>query len=412
VPVNLWPVTMPRLRYGLDGPFLAVIAVLAGWGLVMLASASTAIGERMAGSSMYYFDRQLLFMALGICGGVVVFMVPMTLWRRLGFPLLALALLLLVIVLVPGIGSRVNSASRWIHLGPLNVQASEPARLALAIYIAGYVARRQLRLQQHIGGLLVAFVPLGAAAVLLLLEPDFGATALLLTVSVVMLFLGGARLRDVLGFGLLLSVAMAALAVAAPYRVRRFLSFLDPWAHAQDAGYQLAQSLIAVGRGHVFGVGLGNSVQKLLYLPEMQTDFIFAIFAEEFGLIGIVALITLFALLVWRVFVIGRVAERRNAVFEACLTYGLGTWLGLQTLINMAVNMGLLPTKGLTLPLFSYGGSSLITLCAMVALILRVDFENRAANGGAGVARALPPTLARRLPWASARPVRNAPELR
>ena len=370
---------LPRARYGLDGWFCIAAAVLMTWGLVMVASASVAQAEKLTGAPFYYFYRQLLFVSLGLAVAGGIYCVPMRQWQNAGPWLLVFAMFLLALVLVPGIGVRVNSARRWLDLGLFRLQASEPARLALVLYLAGYIARRQIEVQNGWKGLALPLGMLVVPCLLLLLEPDFGATAVLLAVAFLMLFLGGARLVYFGGLFGVVAAGMAVLAVAAPYRLKRLLNFTDPWADVENAGWQLAQSLIAVGRGDWTGVGLGNSVQKLLYLPEMHTDFIFAILAEEFGLLGVAVLLTLFGILVWRGFAIGREAERQGEPFKAYLCYGLAGWLGLQALINMAVNMGVLPTKGLTLPLVSYGGSSLITACAMLALILRVDYENRLA---------------------------------
>ena len=373
---------LPRARYGLDGPFCAAVALLIGWGLIMVSSASVSVAEKLAGDPMYFFERQLVFAALGLIAGAVVFSVPMARWQRYGPWLLVFALAMLIVVLIPGLGLRVNHARRWLDFGVFRLQASEPARLAVIIYLAGYIVRRQPALQQSFMGLAAPFMPLGIISLLLLLEPDFGATAILLAVAMLMLFLGGAR---VVYFAAILATTaggLGVIATTAAYRMRRMLSFLNPWADAERSGFQLTQSLIAVGRGEWFGVGLGNSVQKLLYLPETHTDFIFAILAEEFGLAGIVVLLALFGVVVWRGFVIGKEAEKRGELFSAYLCYGLASWLGLQALINMAVNMGMLPTKGLTLPFISYGGSSLITVFLMVALMLRVDHENRLARAG------------------------------
>lgn len=361
----------------LDGWLCLALATLLGWGLVMVASASVGIGEKTAGTSLYFFDRQLVFMVFGVACAGIAFAVPMRVWQKHGFWLLAVSLLALAIVLIPGIGLRVNESRRWLDLGFFRVQVSEPARLAMFVYLAGYIVRRQGRLQRSLWGLLPVFLPLVIAVLLMLAEPDFGAATIFLGVAVLMLFVGGARVRDMLGLGVLLVVAMGLIAVAAPYRVERLMSFLDPWAHANNSGFQLVQSLIAVGRGEWFGVGLGSSVEKLHYLPEMHTDFIFAILAEELGLAGVVALVATYSVVVWRGFVIGRRAECMEARFEAYLCYGLSTWLGLQAMVNMAVNMGLLPTKGLTLPFISYGGSSLITALLLAALLLRVDYETR-----------------------------------
>lgn len=374
---------LPRARYGLDGPFAAAVATLMAWGLVMVASASVAIGEKLTGNPLFFFERQLVFLGLGTVAGYVIFAVPMKTWEQLGPVLMVIALALLVIVLIPGIGLRINNARRWLDFFHLfRLQVSEPARLAVIVYMAGYIVRRQARLQSEPMGLFAPFIPLTVVAFLLLLEPDFGATAILFAVAIMMLFLGGARLDILGGVFAVLSALLAIIATAAAYRMKRLMSFVDPWADAERTGWQLTQSLIAVGRGEWFGVGLGNSVQKLLYLPEMHTDFIFAILAEEFGLCGVLILMILFAVVVWRGFMIGAEAQRQGARFPAYLCYGLSSWLGLQALINMAVNMGLLPTKGLTLPFISYGGSSLITVCVMVAMILRVDHENRLARVG------------------------------
>ncbi|HZR37738.1 MAG TPA: putative lipid II flippase FtsW [Nevskia sp.] len=373
---------LTRARYGLDGTLCLAVAVLLGWGLIMVASASVAIGEKMSGSPLYFFERQIVFVMLGCVFGAMAFAVPMKSWENSGSLLLAFTFFLLVLVLIPHVGVRVNSARRWLDFGVFRLQASEPARLAMILYLAGYIVRRQLQLQTTLKGLAVPFLPLGLVSLLLLAEPDFGATAILITVAMLMLFLGGARLTYLGGLFTMVGATLALLVVTAAYRMKRLLVFTDPWADANNGGWQLTQSLIAVGRGEVFGVGLGNSVQKLLYLPEMHTDFIFAILAEEFGLLGVAALLALFGIIVWRGFVIGQNAEKLNCLFKAYLCYGLSSWFGLQAMINMAVNMGMVPTKGLTLPFVSYGGSSLITVLVMLALILRVDHENRMIEAG------------------------------
>ena len=374
------PLSLSRPSYGLDVPLCLCVCALLGAGLVMVASASVAVAEKSTGVPLYYFYRQFGFAVLGLMLGAATFAVPMRNWEHTGFWLLAFAFLLLVLVLIPGIGVKVNSARRWLDFGVFRLQASEPARLALVLYLVGYVTRRRAELQNSVKGLLKPLVPIVLASALLLLEPDFGATALLMAVTLLLLFLAGARLLHLGALALAAGAALAVLVLTATYRLQRLMSFTDPFAEIEKGGWQLAQSLIAIGRGEWTGVGLGNSVQKLLYLPETHTDFIFAIWSEEFGLLGITMLLALFGVVVWRSFSVGRVAELRAQLFSAYLCYALGGWLGLQTLINMAVNMGLLPTKGLTLPLMSYGGSSLITVCLMLALILRVDYENRLAR--------------------------------
>jgi cell division protein FtsW len=378
---------LPTARYGLDGILVGATLVLLTWGLIMVASASVAQAEKVTGAPFHYFYRQLLFVGFGLAAGGLIYLVPMKQWENSRMWLLLFALFLLILVLIPGIGSKVNNARRWINLGLFGIQASEPARLVLIIYLAGYITRRQAELQSTLRGLLNPIGLLLIPALLLLLEPDFGATVILFMVAFLMLFLGGARLAYFGGLVLSAVVAGSILVVTAAYRMKRLMNFTDPWADIEHGGWQLAQSLIAVGRGEWTGVGLGNSVQKLLYLPEMHTDFIFAILAEEFGLIGVAILIMLFGIIVWRGFVIGHCAEEMDQRFRAYLCYGLSGWLGVQALINMAVNMGILPTKGLTLPLVSYGGSSLITVCLILALILRVDYENRLATGVSPAAR-------------------------
>ncbi len=374
-------IEFPSARYGLDGILVGTTLVLLTWGLIMVASASVAQADKMTGAPFHFFYRQLLFVGLGLFAGSMIYLVPMKQWENSRMWLLLFAAFLLLVVLIPGLGLKINHARRWIDLGVFRLQASEPARLALILYLASYITRRQAELQNSLRGLINPLGLLMIPALLLLLEPDFGATVVLFMVAFLMLFLGGARLLYLGGLLLLAVVAGSILILTAAYRMKRLMNFTDPWADIEHGGWQLAQSLIAVGRGEWTGVGLGNSVQKLLYLPEMHTDFIFAILAEEFGLIGIALLITLFGVIVWRGFVIGNRAEQMGERFRAYLCYGLSSWIGFQALINMAVNMGILPTKGLTLPLMSYGGSSLVTVCLILGLILRVDYENRVAAG-------------------------------
>lgn len=371
--MNLAP---PNLKYGLDGPFCAAVALLLGWGLVMVASASVAVGEKLGGSSMFFFWRQSLFILIGLAACSLMLSVPAELWQKGRWLLLAAALLLLLAVAIAGV--KVNGAKRWLELpGLFRLQASEPARLAFIVWLAGHIVKRQAELQTTLGGFLKPMLFLAPVLAFILFEPDLGATVILLAVTLLMLFLGGARLVYLVGLSGFAVAAVTGLILTVSWRMDRITSFTDPWAHALGSGFQLTQSLIAVGRGEFFGVGLGNSVQKLMYLPEMHTDFIFAIFAEEFGLLGVASLIALFGLVVWRGFAIGRQAELLERRFAAYLCYGLSGWLGLQALINMAVNMGALPTKGLTLPMISYGGSSLVTVSLMIGLVLRADYENR-----------------------------------
>lgn len=365
--------------YGVDSTLFIATLCLVLTGLVMVASASVAIAQSSTGAPFYFFHHQLAYAVLGVLGGVLVFQVPLHRWEQLRFVLLGLALLLLTLVLVPFMGNGVNGARRWLELGPVTVQASEPARLLLLMYLAGYVVRRRRDLG-HLGGMIKPMLPLGLAGFLMLLEPNFGGMVILMAVSMVMLFLAGARLRYFLLLTLLGCGVLGLLTITSPYRVERLASFTHPWENPFGSGYQLVQSLIAFGRGNVFGVGLGNSVQKLLYLPETQTDFLFSIVGEELGLVGCSAVIALFSLVVWRGYAIGRKAHDSGRFFGAYLAWGVSTWVGLQAFVNMGVCMGVLPTKGTTLPFMSYGGSSLVVMIAVVALLLRVDHETRIAQ--------------------------------
>jgi cell division protein FtsW len=367
-----------RVRHLDSGLLLSALGLLL-LGLIMVASASVAVAEKHTGETFYYFYRQLAFAAAGLGIGVALFNVPMRQWQKSGFLLLVLALVVLTLVFLPGIGREVNGARRWLDLGPVNLQASEVARLCLLIYLASYAVRRNEEIRTRLRGLLKPALPLGLACALMLLEPDYGAAVILLAVSLILLFMAGARLHHL---GLLFSVLAAGavvLALSSPYRMRRLVSFTDPWEHPFESGFQLTQSLIAIGRGEWTGVGLGNSVQKLLYLPETHTDFLFAVLAEELGLFGALVVMLLFGVLVWRGFVIASRALKADQRFSAYLAYALASWVGLQAYVNIAVNMGLLPTKGLTLPLMSYGGSSLIVMLAVIAILLRIDHEARQA---------------------------------
>lgn len=365
---------LPRSRP--DALFLGAVAVVLVLGLIMVASASVAVADRATGEPMYFFYRQAVYALLGISAGFAVLHIPLEQLKSNSFLLLAGALLLLLVVLFPGVGKEVNGARRWIDLGPFAVQASEPARLLLLLYLAGYATRRQVELRSTFAGLIRPILPITLACLLMLMEPDFGASAVLVIVAGIVLFLAGARLMHlaVLGGGAVGLLIVAAL--SSPYRAARLVSFTNPWEDPFQGGFQLTQSLIAIGRGEVTGVGLGNSVQKLMYLPETHTDFLFAIYAEEFGLAGSLALVALFSVIVWRGFVIARRAIAAEAYFGGFVAYGLSSWVALQGFLNMGVNMGLLPTKGLTLPLMSYGGSSLVVMCVVVALLIRVDLES------------------------------------
>jgi cell division protein FtsW len=364
-----------RTELQIDPVLLTIVLALLLGGFIVLASASISISENAVGNPFFYIQRQLLAAAIGAVAGGICLFIPMQVWRSLGPLMLFAGLALLVLVLVPGIGYEVNGSTRWMRIGFMNLQVSEPARLCFLIYLAGYLVRRSKSLREEFTGFLRPMLVLTLACVLLLKEPDFGAALVLVATALVMLFVAGARIRDFLVFFSAAVIGMAALAITSPYRMKRLTGFLDPWADPYDSGFQLTQSLIAIGRGEWFGVGLGDSVQKLFYLPEAHTDFVFAVFAEEFGLAGSLILIALFLALLFRVFKLGMRAASAERFFEAYLAIGLATWLGLQAFINVGVNMGLLPTKGLTLPLISYGRSSLIITMICIGLLLRIHHE-------------------------------------
>ena len=380
-----------RSALAFPDPWVLVSALLLlALGLLMVASASIPISadpRTGQGQPFYFLIRQSVFVLFGLLAAGVAYQVPMGRWRKAGPLLLAAAFGLLILVLVPGVGREVNGSIRWISVGPINVQVSEIAKLFALIYMAGYLKRHGEELQTadfRTSALALArpMAVLAALAVLLLLEPDFGSVVVLMATALGMVFLAGVNLWQ---FGALqagTAAVMAVLILSSPYRQDRVLSFLSPWDDPFGKGYQLAQSLIAIGRGELFGVGLGQSVQKLFYLPEAHTDFLFAVLAEEFGLIGVVAVIALFMTLVWRAFKIARRAEGAGMEFSSYLAYGIGIWFGIQALFNMGVNMGALPTKGLTLPLMSYGGSSAVVMCVTLAVLLRIDGESR--RGGYG----------------------------
>ena len=370
------PAWSDRWDYGL----LASALFLAGLGLVMVASASISIAAREISDPLHYFWRQSVYLGFALSVGAITLGIATPVWRRLGPVLLLLGIVLLVLVLVPGIGREVNGSSRWMKFGVANLQPSELMKLFLVIYLSGYLVRRTEEVRSRLGGFLKPVVLLSIIAALLLLEPDYGATVVLFATALGMMFLAGVPLMIFLVWVLVTISFFACLVLAAPYRLERLLIFMNPWSDPYGSGFQLTQALIAIGRGEWFGVGLGASVQKLFYLPEAHTDFLFAVLAEELGLLGVLSVISLFAFIVIRAMRIGARAEKLGNPFCAYLAYGIGLLIALQSVINIGVNMGVLPTKGLTLPLMSYGGSSLVVSCLSVALLLRIDHELRTGS--------------------------------
>jgi cell division protein FtsW len=343
-------------------------------GLVMVTSASITIAGR-DGNPFAFLERQLLLVLIGAVAAAVTFTIPTARLEQLALPLLLLAVLLLCMVLVPGLGHVVNGSRRWLRLAGMNFQVSEAARVLALIYIASYAVRYEAALRGGLPGLLRPLALLAGIALLLLIEPDFGAASVLFITGFGVLFLAGARWRWMLVTLLAAGGCMTLLVMFSSYRMRRLTAFLDPWADPFNSGFQLTQSLIAIGRGGLFGVGLGASVQKLFYLPEAHTDFLFAVLAEELGLAGVAVTLGLFLALAWRAFVIARRANDAGLKFQSYLASGFGLWLGVQSFINVGVNMGVLPTKGLTLPFMSYGRSSLIVTLAWLGILLRVHHE-------------------------------------
>ena len=358
----------------LDATLLMLWIVALTVGVVMVASASFPLASTSMASG-HYVLRHCVY----LLGGLVLFgacaLTPLSLWQALHRPLIVAAIALCVLVLLPGIGHEANGSRRWIGMGPISVQASEAAKFFVVVYLAGYLARHHEALRRDVSALLRPLAVLGALCGLILLEPDFGSVVVLAAVASGMLFIAGARLlhfMSIIGVG---AVLLGAIAVLQPYRLERFVTFMDPWSEAFGNGYQLTQALIAFGRGEWLGLGLGDGIQKLSYLPEAHNDFIFAVIAEELGLVGAIAIFVLLVALVLRIFRVAGTALAEKRHFAAFLCYGTGLLLGLQSLINIGVNTGTLPTKGLTLPFVSYGGNSLLVCCALIGLTARVQIE-------------------------------------
>jgi cell division protein FtsW len=368
----------PDAEYDRSLAWAALLLVATGLVMVYSASIATAESSRYTGQNAAYFLlRHGVFLGLSLAVATAVFLVPTRFWQK-GAPwFFAGGLLLLVLVLIPGIGREVNGARRWLNLGIATVQPSELMKLAVVLYAADYTVRKHAVLKNFRRGLLPMLAVMLGVAWLLLREPDFGALVVITVTAFGILFLGGMSGRHFSALIGMLAVGFAALVLSSPYRMQRIFGFMDPWSDAYGKGYQLSHALIAFGRGEWFGVGLGASVEKLHYLPEAHTDFLLAVIAEELGLVGVVAVIALFVWIVLRAFAIGRQAALRERHFTALAAQGIGIWIGFQALINMGVNMGLLPTKGLTLPLMSFGGTGLVVNAVALAILIRIDWENR-----------------------------------
>jgi len=360
-----------------DRALLIAVLALGLFGAVMIASASMAFADRTHEAPFYFVIRQLIFLGIGLVVGAFVYRLPLAIWEKYGPHLIILSLFALLLVLVPGIGHEVNGSRRWINLGLFTVQVSETVKLFIIVYLAGYLVRRGHLVQTTFGGFVRPLVLICLASALLLAEPDYGAAVVIVLTAMMMLFVAGVRFWQFVALVLVLGVIGGLLIAWSPYRALRFASFLDPWSDAFGAGFQLTQSLIAVGSGGLTGVGFGSSVQKLFYLPEAHTDFLFAVLCEELGLFGASFLVALYGFIVWRCFRLARIADLQGNRFASYLALGIGVWIGLQSFINTGVNLGMLPTKGITLPLMSYGGSSAIVFAVTFGLLLRVEWELR-----------------------------------
>lgn len=380
---NIFADFQPDWQLYVDRGLLLSVVGLIGLGLVIMMSASIAVAERNYGNIYHFLTRQLIFLGLGVFVAFFVYRIKTSFWQNFGAKLLPVVLILLVAVLLPVIGKEVNGSHRWINLGPVSMQVSEMAKLIMIMYLSGYLVRhgKELSHSPSLKPLLIPLVVLGFTDALLMLEPDFGSVVVLTATGIALLFLGGVT------FSRLALLFAGAIAIMIPlvtmgYRGARIDAFWDPWSHASGKAYQTVHALMAVGDGGWFGAGLGASIQKLFYLPEAHNDFIFAVLAEEFGFVGIVATLLLYAWLVQRAFVIGFRADRAKLHYAAYIAYGIGFWIGFQVLFHIGVNLALLPPKGLTLPLISYGGSSLLVTIMAIALLMRVHRDTQIALFG------------------------------
>lgn len=383
--LNSWLVYWESLNWSryIDRELLVAVMALLAIGVIMLGSASLWVAEKQYQDAFYYLNRQLIFIGLGLVAAVVFYQIRIGFWQDLGIKLLPIALALLVLVLVPGVGKVVNGSRRWLDFGPFSLQVSELIKIIMLLYLAGYLVRhgKNLATSASYQPLAIPLAVLGMVGALLLLEPDFGSTVIIISMGLVLLFIGGLPLKRL---ALLFGGALAFMIPAAfmGYRGARMEAYINPWAFAEGKGYQTVHSLMAIGDGGWFGAGLGGGVQKLFYLPEAHNDFIFAVLAEEFGFIGMLVVLALYAWLVFRSFNIGFQADKSGQHYGAYVAYGVGFWIGFQVILHIGVNLAILPPKGLTLPLMSYGGSSILITLIALALLMRVHRETQAALFG------------------------------
>lgn len=364
-------------KVDIDFPMLAACLLLMGIGIVMIASASSAVAYTNTGNTFHYFIRHMIYISIALVAGGMTLFIPMSIWQRYSGWLLVAAFVILLVVLIPGVGREVNGSRRWLGVGVLNIQPSELAKLFMVVFVAGFLVRRKAEVQQRLRGLLKPLSLALLMAFLLIKEPDYGAAVVMLGSVIIMLFLGGVSLVLSAPLLIILGLVFFFFIGFEQYHLERMISFTDPWVDQYGSGYQLSQALIAFGRGEWLGLGLGNSIQKQFFLPEAHTDFVFSVLAEELGMIGALTTLALFMFVSVRALYIGVWAEQAKQYYSAYLAYGLALLWIAQVLINLGVNVGLLPTKGLTLPFISYGGSSLVVCCISLAMLLRIEWERR-----------------------------------
>jgi len=369
-----------KSEYQLDWTLLLCSLILIAFGWVMVGSASVAVAEKQSGDPMYFLHRQAIHILVGLLAAWICMRLPVSRWEKINPSLLIVSMLMLLLVLA--VGQNINGSTRWFSLGFVSLQPSEIMKISMIMYLAGYVVRREEQIKGSLKGFMYPVLLMSVVAILLLLEPDFGAMAVICVMTFFMLYIGGVKLRQFALLSLLMLISLGLLMLARPYRVDRLISFWDPWAHPLDSGYQLSQSLIAFGRGEWFGVGLGNGIQKLFYLPEAHTDFLMAVISEETGLLGVFAVMGLFCAIIYRAARIGYLSYISHHYYAAYLAFGLGMLIGVQAFTNIAVNMGSLPTKGLALPLMSYGGSNMVASCVALGILLRIYHEARPNQAG------------------------------
>ncbi|MBS4095275.1 MAG: putative lipid II flippase FtsW [Sulfuricella sp.] len=382
------PLAAQHAKPDYDRALLWATILLLGFGLVMVYSASIAIAanDRHTGyQEAYFLVRQGVYVLVGLAAGFLAFQVPLKIWQEFAPWLFLAGILLLLVVLIPGIGREVNGSRRWLSLVVVNLQPSELMKLFAVMYAADYTVRKAAYMDNFKRGFLPMLIVMLLVGALLLREPDFGAFAVITAIAMSALFLGGLHWKQLAGLAVLLVVGFLLVIWTSPYRMQRVIGFMDPWADPFGKGYQLSHALIAFGRGEWFGVGLGGSVEKLFYLPEAHTDFLLAVIAEELGFAGVCAVLFMFSWVVLRAFQIGKQAEEEDEHFSALVAYGVAVWIGVQSIINMGVNMGMLPTKGLTLPLLSFGGSGIVANCIAIGVVMRVDWESRQKQRGYSV---------------------------